>query len=51
MKDLSQGVKLLNSSVDETDRRRKTYQVTPEGWLVAYAKGFTPPREVPSGAG
>lgn len=29
---------LMTSTQDENDNRRKTIQVTPKGWLVAYAK-------------
>jgi hypothetical protein len=30
-------VALLSSTIDETDNRRKTIQVTPKGWLASYA--------------
>ncbi|RYD82586.1 MAG: hypothetical protein EOP84_09180 [Verrucomicrobiaceae bacterium] len=30
---------LLVSSQDESDKRRKTVQLTPKGWLVKYARG------------
>lgn len=43
---------LVQSSVDDTDRRRKTIVMTPRGWLVRYARtGYLKPHEVrPSGA-
>lgn len=31
-------VAVLSSSIDETDNRRKTIQITPKGWLASYAK-------------
>jgi hypothetical protein len=38
---------LVQSSVDDTDRRRKTIMMTPRGWLVRYAKsGYKKPHEI-----
>lgn len=31
-------VNLVRSSIDETDKRRKTIMITPRGWLVRYAQ-------------
>lgn len=40
---------LLQSSIDETDQRRKTISVTPRGWLVQYQRsGYQKPRRTAS---
>lgn len=31
-------VAVVTSSIDETDNRRKTIQITPKGWLASYAR-------------
>lgn len=37
-------VNLVQSSIDDTDKRRKTIMVTPHGWLVRYARsGYSMP--------
>ncbi len=48
VKDLEE-VHLLTSLREETDKRRKTIQVTPKGFLVAYARKATSPRELKLG--
>lgn len=42
-------VNLVASSVDESDKRRKTISVTPRGWLVNYARsGYSMPSRIHS---
>jgi hypothetical protein len=42
---------LVQSSIDDTDKRRKTIMVTPRGWLVRYARsGYSMPGDTETGA-
>ena len=44
-----EGSMLVETSVDETDRRRRLIEVTSKGWIVNYERsGYKTPRELPT---